>query len=481
MEKIKLPNGEWEYDTQEPLGKEGGFGQVFSGKSKDGNTVAVKRLKIAASDAAHRELRVADELSTRTLTCVIPIFDSGEDADTGRYFVVMPKAERSLQDDLEHGDTFQTVAIDILLQIIYGLVEVSDIVHRDLKPANILYHEGRWKIADFGIARFYEDSTSLETLKACLSPLYAAPEQWKLERATHATDIYALGCIGVCLLSGSPPFTNNPREEHLNDTPSISCSDPRLKSLLSMMLRKLPGSRPSIERVRTILTEIKSSEITVIQPSFSKLSEIGAIVAERELQKETVEEKKRQAKRDRDSLSFDALKFLMDNYCRLVEKIILAAPIAVKEDLYVSLGPAKLDLSRPIGNKSINKGRFPSSKWDVVVNAQITVVQGHPHYQRSSTLWYVKLPGSEDYRWMETSYFTNPMISHNEPFEPFALLDLDKADEAASNIVGIYSIAFGPKAIDDENEEDFHERWMTLFSQAANGQLKQPRELPIRD
>lgn len=51
------------------------------------------------------------------------------------------------------------------------LSELPDIVHRDLKPQNVLFHSGRWKVADFGIARFVEETTSVRTLKDCLSPL----------------------------------------------------------------------------------------------------------------------------------------------------------------------------------------------------------------------------------------------------------------------------------------------------------------------
>ena len=94
----------------------------------------------------------------------------------------------------------------IMSDIARGLREVSDIVHRDLKPANILHHDGRWKIADFGIARLVGAVTSARTLKKALTPEYAAPEQWRGERATPATDVYALGCIGYALLTGSPPF-----------------------------------------------------------------------------------------------------------------------------------------------------------------------------------------------------------------------------------------------------------------------------------
>src|SRR5512145_1867623 len=101
-----------------------------------------------------------------------------------------------------------------MLQIIRGLQEVQDLVHRDLKPDNILFHQGKWKIADFGIAKFVADATSDKTLKGWMSVHYAAPEQWRSERATNATDIYALGCIGYCLICGTPPFTSDPESEH---------------------------------------------------------------------------------------------------------------------------------------------------------------------------------------------------------------------------------------------------------------------------
>jgi len=110
-------------------------------------------------------------------------------------------AEKSLEDEVQdQGNLPENKVVEILIQIVTGLDEVRDIIHRDLKPDNVLLHKNKWKIADFGIARFVEESTSLNTLKGYLTPPYAAPEQWKMERATHATDVYALGCIGYKLL-----------------------------------------------------------------------------------------------------------------------------------------------------------------------------------------------------------------------------------------------------------------------------------------
>jgi len=49
-----------------------------------------------------------------------------------------------------------------MLQILSGLLEVPELIHRDLKPANVLFHENKWKVADFGIAKFVEESIRLE-------------------------------------------------------------------------------------------------------------------------------------------------------------------------------------------------------------------------------------------------------------------------------------------------------------------------------
>ena len=101
MKEIKLPRGVWVYDETRQLGPRGGFGVVFAGVSEEHGQIAVKRLHVEASEAAHRELRVADELSNRDLVHVMPVLDSGQDAESGGYFVVMPKAEESLKDKLE--------------------------------------------------------------------------------------------------------------------------------------------------------------------------------------------------------------------------------------------------------------------------------------------------------------------------------------------------------------------------------------------
>jgi len=42
------------------------------------------------------------------------------------------------------------------------------------------------------------------------------------------------------------------------------------------------------------------------------------------------------------------------------------------------------------------------------------------------------------------------------------------------------SIAFGPRAIDDEDFAQFADRWAELFAQAVGGKLRKPSRLPIQ-
>lgn len=483
MEEIHLQRGRWKYDPSNQLGPPGGFGAVFKGESDDGEAVAVKRLKLTANDAAHRELEVAEELSDRSFRNVLPVFDAGEDAGSGRYFLVMPEAKHSLKARLDQDGTFsESRAAEILLEIATGLQEVPDIVHRDLKPANVLKHSGQWKIADFGIAKFVAESTSLRTLKDCLTPAYGAPEQWRMESAVPETDVYALGGIGHTLLTGSPPFSGPTpqeyRKQHLNQQPPEINASPQLKSLLTGMLRKVPDARPSIERVSETL-EAFLEDFDGGSDAGNRLAQAAAAVAQEESQKEAKRERRARQRKKRRNLGNAALDILWSQVEELFDRIKNTAPAADRVRRgRMEMGKGGVEVSE-MGVNPISSDAFSSSGWDVIVGAVIEVEQSNPEYIWSSSLWYAKRHENDEYRWREASYFTNAFSKHRRQFEPYFLDVPQEADIAHSNVVGSHQVAWGPSPIDDENKEDFFERWEERFAQAAQGHLSHPSRLPL--
>src|SRR4051812_20860511 len=108
----------------------------------------------------------------------------------------MPRADRSLRGHLAATGQILTFydALTVLIDVTAALVDLDGkVVHRDIKPENILLLDGAWCLADFGISRYAEASTARDTHKWSMSPPYAAPERWRSERATSASDVYALG------------------------------------------------------------------------------------------------------------------------------------------------------------------------------------------------------------------------------------------------------------------------------------------------
>lgn len=101
------------------------------------------------------------------------------------------------------------MAHDAALGLIW-LHEVLRIVHRDLKPANLMLDENmRVKVGDFGFSEMFkgdeeEDAKKEPEMKG--TALYAAPEIWKQERCTTASDVYSFGIILWEILTEEEPF-----------------------------------------------------------------------------------------------------------------------------------------------------------------------------------------------------------------------------------------------------------------------------------
>lgn len=493
MEEIRLQKSNWFYDHNQQLGPTGGFGAVFAGRSIDGSQVAVKRLHIDSEQSAHRELRVAALYEKQSTSHIIPMYDSGEDANSGRYFVVMALADKSLQTEISDARKFSFIeCVDLLSQITDGLHELAPLVHRDLKPGNILLHEGEWKIADFGIAKFIEESTSINTLKGALSPPFAAPEQWLLQETKVATDLYALGCIAYALITGRPPFAGpkpeDYKEQHLNSAPPDlpAKTPPKFTILVKMLLRKSPSSRPSLERVKQLLKSIREEERESRLPS--PIAQAAARLEQQRAQEESTSAQFKSKEALREGLADAGRAILGGIMSNLRERILEEAPNCEHHNWpEVLLGKAQISLYSDFGAlNSLPEGAFRNSKLDVILAKTFSIKQIAPQYAWESALLYCRLPGSDDYRWYEVSFWP---LGNASGWVPTSLLErvtdapyrYFHADMASGPGMHSYQIAFGPKAIDDENEIEFLERWTTMFAVASEGRLKYPTRLPLSE
>src|SRR5450759_5774986 len=150
------------------IGDPSGFGQVFEAIADDG-TVGVVKL-VPKEPGAERELLFED---LRGVPNVVPIIDVGETIDA--WALAMPRAETSLRAHLQAsgGQLVLGEAVGVLVDIATALAGLDGrVVHRDLKLENVLRLEGLWCLADFGIARYAEASTSPDTRKMAMSPPY---------------------------------------------------------------------------------------------------------------------------------------------------------------------------------------------------------------------------------------------------------------------------------------------------------------------
>jgi serine/threonine protein kinase len=138
---------------------------------------------------------------------VVQLIDVGWDADPPYY--VMEFLERgSLADRLHGGPLSITEATSVFRDVTIGLIHAHDkgVLHCDLKPANILLdQDGRPRLADFGQSRLsHEQTPALGTL------FYMAPEQADLNSVPDARwDVYALGALLYCMLTGEPPHRSS--------------------------------------------------------------------------------------------------------------------------------------------------------------------------------------------------------------------------------------------------------------------------------
>jgi hypothetical protein len=478
VEKLRLKR-EWELG--DPLGEPGGFGRVFEARSADGEPAVAKL--IPKNPGAERELSFSGDGKRN----VVPIIDSGEHGD--EWAIIMPRADKSLLQHLkESGGTLPLdECINIMTDIAVALADLdSDVVHRDLKPANVLLLDGHWCLADFGLARYADAATATHTWKLGGTGEYIAPERWRLQRATSASDVYSLGIMAYQLITGTVPFPGPDfQDQHLHTAPPGLLTVPAaLAALIEECLYKAPQARPTPDNLLARLGRLKRAPVT---GGLAALAEANRSEAVRRAQNEThVSQTQTELERRQELLG--AAKNAMT---RISEACLAAlANEASAGEVqhgnaggwiftlgHATLGLSAVQLAAPEAWQGNSAPRF-----DVIASATmiVRVPPNRSGYQgRSHSLWFCDAKVAGQYRWYETAFMTT--LGLGEDVEPFALSPDGSARGAVGPSTDVRQVAWPFTALDVSDLDEFIGRWAEWLAMAAKGQLRFPSHMPERD
>ncbi|MEM9659069.1 MAG: serine/threonine-protein kinase, partial [Planctomycetota bacterium] len=226
------------YQLIRKLGQ-GGLGRVWLARDMNLHRhVALKEIAnpAVATDVALQRFQYEAEITGRLEhPGIVPVYQLGEDVETGRSFYTMRfLGKGTLQDAIaeyherrEEGDDDPMLLRHLLTAFVnichaIGHAHSRQVIHRDLKPENIVIDSfGQVIVIDWGLAKVLDEAAVEQIGSPSMSsvggstregqvlgtPLYMAPEQaaGRLDEVDTRTDIYGLGAILFAITTGVPP------------------------------------------------------------------------------------------------------------------------------------------------------------------------------------------------------------------------------------------------------------------------------------
>ncbi len=213
-----------QYTLEDKLG-EGGMGAVYRARhAMLRRPTAIKLLHPSRAGHEHEQARFEQEVQlTAELSHpnTIAVYDYGRTPE-GIFYYAMEYIDGITLDTMvgTHGPLPPSRVIHVLLQVCGSLQEAHNVglVHRDIKPENIMLAArggvfDTVKVLDFGLVTALDaDDNSSNPQGVIGTPRYMAPETIQAPtRVDHRADLYAVGLIGIYLLTG----------KHLFDGPNV--------------------------------------------------------------------------------------------------------------------------------------------------------------------------------------------------------------------------------------------------------------------
>lgn len=196
----------------------GGFADVLYGESQAGEPVAIKVLirkgrkerDEAAAKLFQREARMLGSLRSDSIPRLI-----SSHVDAPRPYFVMEYIDG---EDIDHRVRSRGPMTDIgeLLDLANSTADaLADLhdngyLHRDVTPHNVMASRDGFKLIDLGVGKdLNSQSTTAGGTPGTLA--FMAPEYWRGEGATQASDVFSWGAVMGYAMTGLPPYGNYAR------------------------------------------------------------------------------------------------------------------------------------------------------------------------------------------------------------------------------------------------------------------------------
>lgn len=279
------------YEVTARLGG-GGFGETYLSRDlhlPDRPTRVIKRLSPHIQEASVLQLsRRLFETEAQVLYRLgthhqIPqLFAHFE--ELSEFYLVQEYIDgKDLSHELMRGKIWEQFAVADLLQnllVVLSFVHQNNVIHRDIKPENIIRRrDGQLFLIDFGVVKQIVTPTALLAGQpddgytvGIGTPGYMPSEQAHGE-PKFASDIYAIGMIGIQALTGIPP-SHLAKDENLEilwrkSAPKVY---PEFADILSQMVRfdfrqRYPSAEAAYEMIREFCDRYPISHVNHSLPT----------------------------------------------------------------------------------------------------------------------------------------------------------------------------------------------------------------------
>lgn len=256
----------------------GGMGTVYLAHRVDGRfeqKVAIKLVLTAHAGLRDRFRKEQEILAGLRHPNIAQLIDGGE-ADDGTPFLAMEYVEGvSITDFCRDHLPDVEGRLRLMLRVAGALSHAHRnlVIHRDIEPSNIIVtRDGHPKLLDFGIAKLVGEERFRPVTAQRIGPMtpqYAAPEQFRGQPITVATDIYQFGVLLYRIITGRLPYDANPDDAHAWGRAVVE-HDPVTLGRALTQVRRGNDAPTTRDAVRTLGRELDRDLDAIVRTALAK-------------------------------------------------------------------------------------------------------------------------------------------------------------------------------------------------------------------